>query len=202
MTYSYRANAVDLPYLCAHTMMPKSEKGKLLARNLAQGNHVGIDAAFLDLTVPTGDGRSTRFHSGCWMGMRFESLVKEPLRIVKDEILPGGAYEQWLTGSEGFRTCERPEDMPESAGFFSPSGSADLPEAAFSPLKTLLKEMPGSGIVEMDPEGLFVFLPHRLINKLPPSLKYPVTEAMIGQLSFPEIDNAYILALTLRTNGG
>ena len=65
-------------------------------------------------------------------------------------------------------------------------------------VRELLREIPGTGIVELDAEGLFVFLPHRLINKLPPSLKFPVTEEMIEQVTFPEIDKAYMLALTMR----
>lgn len=198
VTYSYRARVDQAPGFARHSMMPMSPKGKLLARNLATGSHAGIDAVFLDATTSTGEGRAIRFHSGCWMGMTFDSLMTEPLRVVKDEILPGGAYESWLTESEGFKPCEAPENMPEETAYYSASGQFSLSEQALSALKALLKSMPGSGVIEMNPEGLFVFLPHRLINKLPPSLKFPITEAMIDQVTFPEIDEAYLLALNLR----
>lgn len=198
VTFTYRAKAAELPLFQRHTLMPLAPKNKLLARNLATGSGAGIDATFLDATVSTGDGAHTRFHSGCWMGMTFDSQMTDALRVVKGEILDGGAYEAWLTESEGLRRCEAPENMPEGTAFYSASGQAELSEQVLSALKALLKDMPGDGVIEMNQEGLFVFLPHRLINKLPPALKFPITEAMIEQVKFPEIDQAYLLALNLR----
>ena len=56
----------------------------------------------------------------------------------------------------------------------------------------------GSSSASRPRSSPFLFLPHRLINKLPPSLKFPVTEEMMEQVTFPEIDKAYMLALTMR----
>ena len=198
VTYRYRAKADDVPAFTRHVLMPRSAKGRLLARSLVTGSRAGMDAVLMDATIPTGEGTGTRFHSGCWMGFTFHSRLGETLRVLKEEVLPGGAYERWLTESEGLQPCASPENMPEGAAFYSASGQAQLPENALSALKSLLRAMPGSGIIDMNSEGLFVFLPHRLINKLPPSLKFPITEAMIDQVTFPEIDEAYLLALNLR----
>ena len=194
VSYTYAAKADRLPLYTKHTLMPKSEKGKLLARNLASGSREGIEAMFLDSTVPTGDGSSTRFYSGCWMGFAFDSFVRENIRIVKGELLVPGAYKNWLIRSEGFKPCAAPEGMPKDCAVFSASGALDLPLDVIVPLKKLLKIMSVDGVIEISPEGLFVFLPHRLINKLPPSLKYPITENMIDRLTFPEIDAAHALA--------
>ena len=198
VTYSYRVKAAEEELFLRHVMMPQAEKGKLIAHNKATGSNAGIDAVFMDATVTTGSFTGTRFHSGCWMGMKLDSKVTEPLRIVKGEILSGSMYEDWLTESEGMRKCETPENMPEDVAFYSASGKAELEESMQFAVRELLREIPGTGIVELDAEGLFVFLPHRLINKLPPSLKFPVTEEMIEQVTFPEIDKAYMLALTMR----
>jgi len=191
VNYSYKADAESLPLYVNHVLVPMSSKGKLLARNLAIGSNAGIDATFLDSTVPVGEGRAIRFLSGCWMGMAFESLADAPMRIVKGD-LP--------TQSGAFQPCEAPEGMPKDCAFFTAGGAAKLPEAVMDALKTLLNDMAYDGVIEIRPEGLFVFLPQRLINKLPPSLKYPVTAERVERLSFPEIDAAYMLALKLRKN--
>jgi len=189
VAYSYKADAESLPLYVNHPLAEKSAKGKLLARNLATGSHAGIDATFLDSTLPTGEGKAIRFLSGCWMGMAFESLVDEPVRILKDDSLAPG---------KGFNLCEAPENMPGDCTFHTASGTLELPEGCIAPLKALLESMYYDGAVELRPEGLFVFLPQRLINRRPPAMKYPVTEKMIEQLAFPEIDAAYMLALKLR----
>ena len=187
--YSYKADAASLPLYVQHPLAVKSSKGSLLARNLATGSHAGIDATFLDSTLPIGEGRAIRFLSGCWMGMSFDSLISEPVRVLKDDTLEPG---------EGFKPCQAPEGMPEDCTFHTESGTLELPEDCIPALKALLESMFYDGAVELRPEGLFVFLPQRLLNKRPPALKYAVTEAMIGRLAFPEIDAAYMLALKLR----
>ena len=79
VSYSYKADAEQLPLYVQHPLAKKSAKGKLLARNLATGSHAGINATFIDSTVPVGEGRAIRFLSGCWMGMSFESIVDAPI---------------------------------------------------------------------------------------------------------------------------
>ena len=133
------------------------------------------------------------------MGFTFAGRMTETLRVVKDEILPGGAYERWLNGDAGLRPCEAPEGMPSGIAYYSASGEAQLSGEMLSALQVLLNAMPGSGVIDMSPEGLFLFLPHRLINRLPPSLKYTITEQMVSQVTFPELDKAYLLALNLRS---
>lgn len=187
--YSYKADAEKLPLYVSHPLAEKSAKGKLLARNLATGSHAGIDAMFLDSTLPIGEGRAIRFLSGCWMGMAFESLVTQPVRVLKDDTLEPG---------KGFKLCQAPEGMPGDCTFHTASGVLELPEDCLPALKKLLEDMYYDGAVELRPEGLFVFLPQRILNRQPPALKYAVTEAMIGRLAFPEIDAAYMLALKLR----
>ena len=202
VSYAYRVKAGEIPLLQKYIMMPLSERGKLTARCLARGSRAGIDAEFLDATVTMGNGTSTRFCSGCWMGFSCECISEKTFRAVRGQILEEGVYETWLTQTEGFASCVRESDMPENCRLYARSEEDVLPEAAVQPLRKLLKDMPGSGIVQICPDGLFVYLPHRLINKLPPSLKFPVTESMIDKLSFPEIGDAYMLALALRRPQG
>jgi len=198
VTYKYRVVAEKLPLLTSHLMMPAGEKGKVVAHNVSTGNKAGIDALVMDATIPSGNGSMTRFNNGCWMGMTFDSKAAADVYAVKGELLSGNNYEQWLTGEQGLKLCQPPEDMPAGVQFYSMNGEAELPDEAVNPLKALLKSMPGDGVIRVCGEGLFVFLPHRLINKLPPALKFTLTEAMIDQLSFPELDSAYMLALALR----
>ena len=196
--YSYRVRIADIPEMQKHIMMPLSEKGKLTARCLIRGSNAGIHADFADATVTVGSGTSTRFYSGCWMGFSFESRVQDTFRAVVSEIMADDAYDRWLTETQNFSVCPYQADMPAGCRLYAMHGNAALPQEAVQPLRTLLKSITGAGVVDICPEGLYVFLPYRLINKLPPSLKVPVTEGMINSLSFPEIDHAWLLALTLR----
>ena len=189
--YSYKADAEALPLYANHPLVPMSAKGKLLARNLATGSHAGINAMFMDSTAPVGEGKAIRFLSGCWMGLSFETLAGAPVRILKGDTVPQ---------TEGFKRCQKPENMPEGCAFFTADGTLELPESCTGALKALLQDMSRDGVIEIRPEGLFVFLPMKLINVLPPSLKYPVTKELIDRLNFPEIDAAYTLALKLRKN--
>lgn len=187
--YTYKADLEKLSLYTQHPLAPISSKGKLFARNVATGSHAGIDAMFLDSTIPVGEGKATRFLSGCWMGMSFESIMQEPVRILKDDSIPVG---------EGWKRCAAPEDMPKDCTFYTASGEMELPEEILGALKALLGDMRYDGVIELRPEGLFVFLPRNLINVLPPSMKQPVSARMIENLAFPEIDSAYMLALKLR----
>ena len=198
ITYRYHAKAADLPELGRHTPLPLSDKGKVLVHSLVRGSRAGINVAFADLTIPVGDGRGMTFHSGCWMAFSFDCACPAPLRVQKDEVLFDGDYERWITQSEGLVRCDAPEDMPPSAAFYAPSAQQPLPADAAAPLKTLLKSMPQTGLVEIDRDGLRVFLPHRLLNRQPPTLKNPIVEEVLSQATFPEIDDAYMLALALK----
>ena len=187
--YTYKADAEALPLYKSHPLAVKSSKGTLLARNLATGNNAGIDATFLDSTLPIGEGKAIRFLVGCWMGMSFDTIVNEPVRIVKGEPIPA---------AEALNPCEKPEGMPGECAFFTPDGTLELPEDCIAPLKALLEDIAHDGVVELRPEGLFVFLPQKLINVQPPSMKTTVVPQMIERIVFPELDDAYMLALRLR----
>ncbi len=200
ITYSYGGKNFNRDLLRRHIMMPLSKNGSIMARNIAAGSGDGADALFLDATVPIGNRQSTRFHSGCWMGISRKPSREEDqasLWIVKGALLAGGAYEAWLQQEMGYQPCPAPDNMPKDVQFYSPSGNMDVSGKSMAALRKLLDSIQGGAAITIHPEGLFVFLPHRLINKLPPSLKFPITEAMIKQLSFPELDNACMLARAL-----
>ena len=187
--YTYKADAEALPLYKSHPLAVKSSKGTLLARNLATGSNAGIDATFLDSTLPIGEGKAIRFLVGCWMGMSFDTIVNEPVRIVKGDPIPA---------AEALNPCEKPEGMPGECAFVTPDGTLELPEDCIAPLKALLEDIAHDGVVELRPEGLFVFLPQKLINVQPPSMKTTVVPQMIERIVFPELDDAYMLALRLR----
>lgn len=187
--YCYKADAEALPLYKSHPLVAMSSKGKLLARNMATGSNAGIDATFLDSTLPIGEGKALRFLSGCWMGMSFDSVMTEPVRIMKGDPIPA---------AEAFKVCEKPEGMPEECVFCTPDGTLELPEDCTAPLKALLEDIAYDGVIELRPEGLFVFLPQKLINVQPPSMKTTVVPQLIERIVFPELDDAYMLALRLR----
>lgn len=199
--YAYKKDADSIPLLKAHLMLPLSSKGKLMIRNAVKGEKAGIRAELMDVTVPHGEGRGMKFAIGCWMGFAFEADAQEPLRAIKGAILPNGAYETFLTEEEGLRRCVMLNDPKQPVRHYSPSGDASLSDEAQRALNTLLKSISGTGVVEISPDGLFVFLPHALLNILPPSMKEPITEATLQLPDLPEIENAYRLALTLRKPG-
>lgn len=200
VTYRYRADANRLPLFAGHLLMPASRSGRLLARNLVEGSSEGVQAMVMDATLPFGEGRQTRFVSGCWMGFAAPLGVSGRFRAVKGELLPGGAYAAYLQESEGLTASGL--SLPGEAALYAPPGWTGLSEVGMAALRRLLGSMPGDGVIEASPEGLFVFLPHRLINRLPPTLKHPVTEAMIERVTFPEIADAWHLALVLKNSEG
>ena len=168
VTFSYRAKADKIPLLNEHLLMPEPTRGKLLARCLATGRCSGIKATALDVTVPDNRGGRTTFISGCWLGQAFESTVPETFYAVKGEML------------------------------YSASGNADLSEEAFDLLDKLMRDVPDTAAVEFSHDGLFLFLPHRLLIHQPPSLKEPVVDQTIRQITFNEIKDAYRLALAIK----
>lgn len=196
--YANKTDAESIPLLKQHLMLPISQKGRLMIRNYIKGNKAGICAELMDVTVPYGEGRRMKFNVGCWMGFAFASEIQEPLRIVKGSPLPNGAYETFITEEEGFRRCIVLDDAKQPIRHYSPSGDASLSDEAQRALNTLLKSISGTSIVEISPDGLFVFLLHALLNVLPPSMKEPITEDTLQLTDLPEIENAYRLALTLR----
>ncbi|MGN1369133.1 MAG: hypothetical protein ACI4WX_09710 [Aristaeellaceae bacterium] len=202
VTYRYRADASRLTLFGEHLLMPESESGRLLARNLVQGSAEGVEVTVMDATLPYGEGRQTRYVSGCWMGFSTAVNVCGRLRAVKGELLPGGAYEAYLADGEGLSPGGQSVSLPGEAALYVSPEWAGLSDAGQLALRQLLERMPGDGVIEVSPDGLFVFLPHRLINRLPPSLKHPVTEAMIERITFPEIACAWHLALVLKNNEG
>lgn len=200
--YHYYADAACLALLGAHPLMPHSNSGRLLARNLVEGSSEGVQAMVMDATIPHGEGSQTRYVSGCWMGFSTAVGVLGRLRAVKGELLPGGAYEAYLQEDEWLFAGGQDVSLPGAAALYTSPEWAGLSDAGMLALRQLLECMPGDGVIEISPDGLFVFLPHRLINRLPPALKHPVTEAMIERVAFPEIARAWHLALVLKNNEG
>ncbi|MBO4378767.1 MAG: hypothetical protein J5889_07385 [Clostridia bacterium] len=197
VTFSYRANAEEIPLLREHLLMPEPTKGKLFARCLATGRCSGIKATALDATVPDNRGGRTTFVSGCWLGQAFESAVPETIYAVKGEMTYNGEYERWL-GEQGLKPCTVSAELTEGVVLYSVSGDAELPEEAYELLDRLMRDAPYTAAVEFARGGLFMFLPHRLLIHQPPSLKEPVTDKTIRQMEFPEIEDAYRLALAVK----
>lgn len=194
VTFSYRAKADEIPLLKEHLLMPEPTKGKLLARCLATGRCSGIKATALDATVPVNRGGRTTFVSGCWLGQTFESTVPETIYAVKGEMIYNGEYERWLD-EHGFKSCTVSAELPEGVVLYSASGNAELSEDAFALLDRLMRDTSYTAVVKFSRDGLFMFLPHRLLIHQPPSLKEPITDKTIRQMEFPEIADAYKLAL-------
>ena len=57
VNYSYKAEAVEIPAICEHILLPKYSKGEVLARNLATAHTGSFDATFADVTFPVGESR-------------------------------------------------------------------------------------------------------------------------------------------------
>ena len=197
VTFSYSAKADEIPLLKEHLLMPEPTKGKLFARCLATGRCSGIKATALDATVPVNRGGRTNFTSGCWLGQAFESAVPETIYAVKGEMIYNGEYERWLS-EQGLKPCTVSAELPESVVLYSASGDAELPEEAYELLDRLMRDAPYTAVVKFSRDGLFMFLPHRLLIHQPPSLKEPVTDKTIRQMEFPEIEDAYRLALAVK----
>ena len=56
---------------------------------------------------------------------------------------------------------------------------------------------PYSGVVKFSVDGLFMFLPYRLLIHQPPSPKETVTKKAIRQMEFQGIENVYKRALVM-----
>ena len=196
--YRYKAKASDVPGLKAHLLLPPGKDSGLLARNTFTAKKAGFAVSWLDATLPVDENGALRFYSGCWMGFMAPCRTEQTVYVSLREVIPNGGYDAYLTGKLNLRRCSAPEGFVRETAFYTASGELNLPEDVLASLHTLLRSIRGTAAIELGPDGLFIFLHHRLLNMLPPSLKYPITEKMVESPTFIEGENAYRLALTMR----
>ncbi|MDO4484512.1 MAG: hypothetical protein Q4C54_08825 [Clostridia bacterium] len=196
--YTYAGKAKDIPGLWEHPQLPISQKnaGGLLVRNIARCGHDKVPAVITDATIPVEEGKRVNFLSGAWMSFPFETGVGETVRTVKGPIMMAGLYAEHLA-SEGWKACSMGNRMNDDIAVCTKSGECELHKEVLACLRRLVNVPNKECIVDIAPDGLYVFVPHRLINKRPPALRYNITPEWLETIDFPEIDEAYLLALTL-----
>lgn len=197
VNYSYKAEADEIPAISNHILLPKYSKGEVLARNLTTAHTGSYDVTFADVTYPVGESRKPEFISGCQMSFTFKNPIDTVFRFTKeDESTEETTAAYHLTDLKMF-PVKLQHGFDDNVHAYSAVKDAELSDEVWRRLKTLTKAIHPSGIIELSPEGVFIYLPGRLINKQPPSLKYPVTEAGISLIAFPELDEAVALARCL-----
>lgn len=195
VSYSYRVKTAEHPEVTSFLMLPVSRKGRPLLHNLVTEEGTDQPAVLCDITVPV-DTKS-HFLTGCRIFFPAPEAVNCTLRAVKGEIMPVGLYESYLS-SEQFRLFPIAEGMPDNTVLYCLSDCPQPSEAVAGALLELMKSIPGDGIAEINAQGVFVFLPHRLLDRLPPSLKHPVTEAFLREQRFPELEAAALLTGSIK----
>ena len=192
LSYSYKADAARLR-LREYALLPGGEKG-WLARSMITGRRKTLNALLCDLTMPLVKNKSVTMLSGGFLrfsadaagesGVVFRAQKKgrqpekEPLSLHTDGLLP----------------CPPPPGMPEDVQIYTPSGALDCTEDVAIGLKRLMKCAPGAVLAELRGNSLTVQLPHRLFFAYPPSLKYPITPAMLESIRFEELEQTAKLA--------
>ncbi len=131
------------------------------------------------------------------MCFTFESPISTVFRFTKEEELEEAATAAYHLNDLKMLPVKLQHGFDDHVHGYSAAESAELPDEIWRRLKTLTNAIRTSGVIELSPEGVFVYLPGRLINKQPPSLKYPITETGISLIAFPELDEAVALVRSL-----
>ena len=127
----------------------------------------------------------------------FENPVSTVFRFTKEDESNEASTAAYHLNDLKMHPVKLQHGFDDDVHGYSSVKNAGLSDEVWRRLKTLTKAIHPSGIIELSPEGVFIYLPGRLINKQPPSLKYPVTEAGISLIAFPELDEAVALARCL-----